>query len=516
MKKDALIRTALVGCGFAIFLAMNSFSLWGFAFLPQAAFGDAAELWSQPLAACNILAFFAFAFGSRALPRLFDRPPRVAGACLMAAGLILLVGFFSTGSHAMLAAAGALVGLGTTCCFICWELVFAESPRRERHAQILIGSVLSIVPYSLLFALPGNALFSAALLAFLNFACLFGISAHGARGAGSGLGADAAGARQAAALRDAADDAASGQEVAAGADGIVKPLLCIVMIGLVSPILGATVVETPLFVERGLLVHAANLASAVVLFALWFGLKKRVTISRTYAVVFPVLITACVLFPFLAGPYRTFALFIGSMGFSLFSIVMMMSCIEIARMRSERLVLVYGLLGGAIYASRLIGGVIAELIKASAPSADMQIALSAFVLLYGCSLVMFVVMRKNGRTAGTEATMPEEAEAIAPQMPAAARAGAEGRAEAENAGAPADAPDTLTARCRALATTCGFSERQTEVLDLLAHGYDVPAIAEKLFISENTVRTHTKKIYAAAGVHAKRELIDLVNATDPA
>ena len=29
----------LVGIGFASFLAMNSFSLWGFSFLPQSVFG---------------------------------------------------------------------------------------------------------------------------------------------------------------------------------------------------------------------------------------------------------------------------------------------------------------------------------------------------------------------------------------------------------------------------------------------------------------------------------------------
>lgn len=50
------------------------------------------------------------------------------------------------------------------------------------------------------------------------------------------------------------------------------------------------------------------------------------------------------------------------------------------------------------------------------------------------------------------------------------------------------------------------------MLDLLAHGYDVPSIAKKLFISENTVRTHTKKVYTLLEVHSKQEIVDLVNA----
>ena len=60
----------------------------------------------------------------------------------------------------------------------------------------------------------------------------------------------------------------------------------------------------------------------------------------------------------------------------------------------------------------------------------------------------------------------------------------------------------------------GLSERQTEVLALLARGYTLPAIASALYLSENTVRTHTKKIYAALDVHSKQELIERVSKED--
>ena len=73
--------------------------------------------------------------------------------------------------------------------------------------------------------------------------------------------------------------------------------------------------------------------------------------------------------------------------------------------------------------------------------------------------------------------------------------------------------DVLQQACAQLAAERGLSARQTEVLDLLAHGYDVPSIAKKLFISENTVRTHAKKIYATLEVHSKQEIIELSNAS---
>ena len=45
----------------------------------------------------------------------------------------------------------------------------------------------------------------------------------------------------------------------------------------------------------------------------------------------------------------------------------------------------------------------------------------------------------------------------------------------------------------------------------MRHGNTVAAIARRLYISENTVRGHTKSIYRKLGIHSKQELIDLLN-----
>ena len=46
---------------------------------------------------------------------------------------------------------------------------------------------------------------------------------------------------------------------------------------------------------------------------------------------------------------------------------------------------------------------------------------------------------------------------------------------------------------------------------LVLRGNNVPAVARKLYISENTVRDHMKSIYRKAGVHSRQELIDLLD-----
>ena len=52
-----------------------------------------------------------------------------------------------------------------------------------------------------------------------------------------------------------------------------------------------------------------------------------------------------------------------------------------------------------------------------------------------------------------------------------------------------------------------LSERELEVLRLLASDMDGPDIARELTVSLNTVRTHTKSIYAKLGVNSRRAAV---------
>jgi LuxR family maltose regulon positive regulatory protein len=52
-----------------------------------------------------------------------------------------------------------------------------------------------------------------------------------------------------------------------------------------------------------------------------------------------------------------------------------------------------------------------------------------------------------------------------------------------------------------------LSERELEVLTLLGSDLGGPDIARHLFISLNTLRTHTKSIYAKLGVSSRREAV---------
>lgn len=66
------------------------------------------------------------------------------------------------------------------------------------------------------------------------------------------------------------------------------------------------------------------------------------------------------------------------------------------------------------------------------------------------------------------------------------------------------------AKCDAVALAFGLSNRQREVLAMLAKGRNGEYITEKLVISPHTAKAHIYNIYQKTGVHSRQELMDLV------
>ncbi len=83
----------------------------------------------------------------------------------------------------------------------------------------------------------------------------------------------------------------------------------------------------------------------------------------------------------------------------------------------------------------------------------------------------------------------------------------------EPAAQPVPSRDELIERaCDALAGECGLTEREREVLGMLARGHNGYHIRDELTLSYNTVKTHVKRVYRKLDVHSQQELIDLVDA----
>lgn len=74
---------------------------------------------------------------------------------------------------------------------------------------------------------------------------------------------------------------------------------------------------------------------------------------------------------------------------------------------------------------------------------------------------------------------------------------------------------SIEEKCLVVAEAYGLTNREKEVVILLAAGYNRKYICEKLVISEGTARTHIKHIYRKLDIHSKEELLELIHAQNP-
>lgn len=128
-----------------------------------------------------------------------------------------------------------------------------------------------------------------------------------------------------------------------------------------------------------------------------------------------------------------------------------------------------------------------------------------------CVAASLFLLRLND----VRALMEPEPGAVGEEAPASAAdaRGSLGLADDGAALAPSALDDyqaTLQRLCGIMALDFGLSTREADVLELLVVGKDAKAIADELFISFNTVRSHIRRIYVKLDVHSRQELLDRV------
>ena len=72
-------------------------------------------------------------------------------------------------------------------------------------------------------------------------------------------------------------------------------------------------------------------------------------------------------------------------------------------------------------------------------------------------------------------------------------------------------PGTRESAVSQTASAYGLTERESEVLALLAAGHGRARVAQALGISENTLGTHIQQLYRKLDVHSRQELLDKLN-----
>lgn len=567
----ALLRPNSTLLGYALFLAINAASVWGgtFPFLPES-FQTPDILLAFFLSHSLVFTscFFASTLGVYFLPEftrrflvLLPTTPYFLGWCFLIAA-IYLPGW----SIPCVIVGGALLGLGSAGFYMLWQRLFASQGPDEGNSGLILGTAIASVFYVALYLIPRAV---TAFLIPLAFLPLFGLSIvlrSREIDLDQPMFQDIPREHPAVyrkALRDHFPSA-----------------LSIGAIGFCCGIVRALAIETPAIGSLVNIVSmAGSLVAALALLFVWQNKSVRINVITIYRFFFPVLITAFLIMALTGTAFSSVYAAVLYAVYSVGIMLMMTQCAQASRNDGINPVFIYGFYGGIVYLLHDVGFLAGTFSEQMSLFGGNALTTAAIVAIYLLGLMFFVghggfrtvVRPERARNmsiefislnapetaAATTASMTakrtapkSEVKGEAPQQTARqdvengqgfsnARAAADALHAAPapprpetNAGisAPAasssarpdvamDGPqylDRTSKQCALVQRDYRLSNRETEVMELLVRGNTVAHIAETLVVSENTIRTHSKRIYAKLDVHKRQELIDLVTTYSPA
>ena len=123
---------------------------------------------------------------------------------------------------------------------------------------------------------------------------------------------------------------------------------------------------------------------------------------------------------------------------------------------------------------------------------------------------LMALMRQPPTVGGMQGAADEEAPAMAAAAPSEPAAEALPQPSAAAPPTPSFRADAAKLDDLArLAAQHGLTERERQTCSLLAQGCSTIEVADALGVSENTAKTHMKRLYKKLGVHSKQDIIDL-------
>ena len=537
-----LFRPNVASLGYALFLAINAAGVWGgvFPFLPID-FQTHEILFAFFLAQSLVftLSFLISAVGVYFLPgptrrflvRLTSAPYALGWVCLIAAIYI------PSRALALVVCGGALLGLGSAGFYMLWQRLFASQDPESGNRDLAVGTVWAAVMYFSLYLIPQAV---TAFLIPLVFLPLFGLCVT---------------------LRSRTInlDQPMFEDVPGEHPHVYRKIvrdcwrsaLFVGIIGFCTGIMRALAVAD---MQAGSLVNILSMGSmmiaAIALLLAWNLRNIRLNVRAIYRMAFPFVITSFLLLPLLPAVYGRWLAAILYAFYSVAIALMMVQCAQISRDRGVNPVFVYGFFGTIVYALHdvgFIGGTLAENMIVIGLS---PLAMVALIAVYLMALINFIgsggfsaalksvdgielmaltkdardrrtvtrkVVRKRAPALQNEGAQPAHTVGNAAANPASTTTSDAAPRSTQTGEAKEETPlfaDRISAQAEVIRERYRLTARETEIAELIARGNTVARIAEMLVVSENTVRTHSKRIYTKLDIHKKQELIDLLEEVD--
>lgn len=204
---------------------------------------------------------------------------------------------------------------------------------------------------------------------------------------------------------------------------------------------------------------------------------------------------------------------LSGVAFQLFDVVMWYIFSYVVYQSKASAVLVVAL-GRAVIAFGVTAGNAVGSACATMDANALPLSTVVFVILFAAAVAVFFLFPER-QVDRLLLPIPDE-DAPSVQRAAAGEGAGEGVATSATDGAAE--PEEATRhghwkqRCLELGDEAQLTEREKEVLVMLARGYGSQSISDALTVSLYTTRAHTRNIYAKLDVHSRQELADRVRA----
>lgn len=290
----------------------------------------------------------------------------------------------------------------------------------------------------------------------------------------------------------------------------------------------------------------ANIIAAAGLIALVLLARKRIDLSFAFRVIVPGIVVLFAIMPLFWESNPVMLNVIMSTGYGMFDVIIWYMVISTAYDFAVSGFVIGGIVRALSIIARLVGIGIGYVIMLIPERPSMLIVGISVGAVYVLAMLLvlqstrhrfsFFFQEADARQEKSTSANIGDASAtltgqIAAAMPAPQVNAAEAPARSANrmaAEAP-EQPDTKPAATGAgsmseaeaesaservydqIAEYYGLTRREAEVLPYLARGRSAKVIADALFVSESTIRTHTRRILEKTALHSKQELIDLID-----
>ena len=498
--------------GFAIFLVINATSVWGgvFPFLPQGFQTNQVTLTfylAQSLAFA--FAFVASTVGAYFFPGAAKRMLVMLATAIMFTGSVFVIAamYLPAATLGLVVAGGVFLGVGSAAFFMLWQRYFSAMDPETCNQGLLLGTALGALFYFALTLVPAALTAFFVPVVFLPLCALCLLLAVREMDFEQPMFQD--------------EPRQHPQVYASLVHDMWRSAVCIAAIAFASGLArGVATLHTDIGAWVNVVSMAGSLVAALFLLVLGSRFSIRFGINRIFRLLFPVVFLGFLVFPFVQQAGLGLFAGVTYLAFSLVLLVMMMQSAQICRDRGTNPVFVYGFFGIAAYTAQGTGFLVGWLTEGMTMGGLQQIALLSLLGTFVIGMALFVISHGFTGRRASQVLYKDEVELPASLRPAqrsTAEGADEGSRKAKRVLPVAEGStvtDRLSKQCLVAKIDYGLSSRETEVMELIARGRSVAAIAEELFISENTVRTHSKHIYTKLDIHSKSELSELLDRMD--